>query len=482
MKENTGAIHAQVPVDVATFLLNEKRAELFAVEARLKVGVVLIPNMHLETPNYTVTRLRHDDLNQTEENLPSYRMVEAPAEEGYQPNKAKEDQAKRQEAVVKGVTPAQPAPISARDNQPKKAEGPSLLQRIINFFKSEPKPEEKPAQRNPRGRNNRNERNRGERGERGERQDRNRNERNTEEQQPRRNGGGKPRIEEDLQPKPPRNNRGQQQDRGERPEKQERPPRPERAPRPQPAEQLEQKPVAAPEAAERSEGGEPRRRRRRRGEKRDRNDQATSAVETTETMANDTPQTELAFASPVIVAEPVAPIAEVVAPVVIAPAAEVAVVAAVAETPVTAPAPAVVAETVAAPAPISEPVAAPVKPAPKPVVAAPIIEIGTPEEAGLEMVATRPAVEEQPAVALPVAPTRRRRGDAKKPSADTATEQSLQLVETQAVSTVAAETPAEEAVADKPAKPASPRRRKAPASKAEAPAEVSLVQIETHQP
>ena len=45
MKENTAVLHAQVPVDVATYLLNEKRAEIHAIEARLKVNVVLIPNV-----------------------------------------------------------------------------------------------------------------------------------------------------------------------------------------------------------------------------------------------------------------------------------------------------------------------------------------------------------------------------------------------------------------------------------------------------
>ena len=50
MKENTAAVHAQVPVDVATFLLNEKRSEFHAIESRLKVNVVLVPNIHLETP------------------------------------------------------------------------------------------------------------------------------------------------------------------------------------------------------------------------------------------------------------------------------------------------------------------------------------------------------------------------------------------------------------------------------------------------
>src|SRR4029077_20405110 len=59
MKENTAAVHAQVPVDVATYLLNEKRSEFHAIEQRLKVNVILIPNINLETPNYTLTRLRH---------------------------------------------------------------------------------------------------------------------------------------------------------------------------------------------------------------------------------------------------------------------------------------------------------------------------------------------------------------------------------------------------------------------------------------
>ncbi|WP_374353784.1 ribonuclease E/G, partial [Chitinimonas sp.] len=157
MKENTGAIHAQVPVDVATFLLNEKRAEIFSIESRLKVGVVLIPNIHLETPNYTVTRLRHDDLNHIEEVLPSYKMMEAPTEEEHSHGKDNEPAKPRQEAAVKGITPAQPAPV--REEKPvEPAAKPSLFARIVNFFKGEPEPEVKqpePASRGNRDRNNR---------------------------------------------------------------------------------------------------------------------------------------------------------------------------------------------------------------------------------------------------------------------------------------------------------------------------------------
>ncbi|MGC1817829.1 MAG: Rne/Rng family ribonuclease, partial [Casimicrobiaceae bacterium] len=113
MKDNTAQIVAQVPVDVATFLLNEKRTEVLTVETRFKVNVLLVPNRHLETPNYSVERLRHDDLNQSEPLPPSFQMVEQPEE--VEAAKARKEEAKepRQEAVVKGITPAQPAPMPA---------------------------------------------------------------------------------------------------------------------------------------------------------------------------------------------------------------------------------------------------------------------------------------------------------------------------------------------------------------------------------
>ena len=109
MKENTAAVHAQVPVEVATYLLNEKRSEFHAIEARLKVTVVLIPNLHLETPNYTVIRLKHDELNQRDAMPASYTMVDAPVQD-LTPTAAAE-KASRPEAAVRGITPEQPAPL-----------------------------------------------------------------------------------------------------------------------------------------------------------------------------------------------------------------------------------------------------------------------------------------------------------------------------------------------------------------------------------
>jgi ribonuclease E len=111
MKENTAAVHVQVPVDVATYLLNEKRTDIHAIEARLKVNVILIPNVHLETPHYKVERLRHDDLNQEGALPPSYNLVEAPTEEKPYVS-SQEARPLRPQAAVQGVTPEHPAPVA----------------------------------------------------------------------------------------------------------------------------------------------------------------------------------------------------------------------------------------------------------------------------------------------------------------------------------------------------------------------------------
>ena len=116
MKENTGAVHAQVPVDVSSFLLNEKRAEIQKLEARLKVNIVLVPNPHLETPHYKVQRLKHDELNAMEHVPSSYELVERP-EEPKAPGATEEEKLERQQPVVKSITPG-PARAAAAGAAP----------------------------------------------------------------------------------------------------------------------------------------------------------------------------------------------------------------------------------------------------------------------------------------------------------------------------------------------------------------------------
>jgi ribonuclease E len=113
MKENSAAIYVQGPVDVAAFLLNEKRGEILKIETRHRVTIIMIPNKHLETPHYKLERIKHDD-PRLDDVQASYSMAEqAEIDIGY--NKQQKEEAKpRQEAVVKGITPDQPAPIVER--------------------------------------------------------------------------------------------------------------------------------------------------------------------------------------------------------------------------------------------------------------------------------------------------------------------------------------------------------------------------------
>ena len=118
MKDNTAAIHTQVPVEVAAFLLNEKRAEVIKIESRFKVNVLMVPNKHLETPHYKLERLRHDD-PRLDDQKASYVMAQEAATELEADTivSRKEETKVKPEAAVKGITPSQPAPM----NQPRAA-------------------------------------------------------------------------------------------------------------------------------------------------------------------------------------------------------------------------------------------------------------------------------------------------------------------------------------------------------------------------
>jgi ribonuclease E len=143
MKDNTAAVHAQVPVDVATYLLNEKRADLIMLETRLKVSVVLIPNKFLETPHYSIERLKHDD-ERLDQVKPSYDRVTAPTqEEAYSVARTDDARGRRQEPVVKGVVPDTPAPVVTPTISPAATPvaGPSLWSRFLSWFAGPSQPE-----------------------------------------------------------------------------------------------------------------------------------------------------------------------------------------------------------------------------------------------------------------------------------------------------------------------------------------------------
>ena len=232
MKENSKAIQVQLPVEAATFLLNEKRADIHKIEQRTGVEVVLIPNIHLETPNYSITRIKSDD--STEDGPRSYQLVELPTEEETSAA-IQEVNAVKQVAAVRGITPSAPAPLI-------KVATTSMLSRIKNWIsslgsKSEPKKEQR--DQNARRDGNRNNRNRN---------NRNRNDRNDRVAQGERNMPGD------------RQNTAQQR------------PQEQRQPRPQNQQPRPQQAIAAIEAGSEGNGEqrEPRNNRRGRNGRRDR--------------------------------------------------------------------------------------------------------------------------------------------------------------------------------------------------------------------
>jgi ribonuclease E len=214
MKDNSAIIQVQLPVEVATFLLNEKRADIHAIEQRMGVEVVLIPNIHLETPNYNIVRVKHDDVTE-ETSRASYKLVELPTETSYIPNAEEVAKAVRPVAAVKGITPAAPAPIVAEKAAAEVAPVAklSLMARIKSFFgisasniETQKTEAEKIEESNrDKNRNNRNRNNRN-------RNERNKNERSDKGATPNRNNEAKGQEARpaDAKPQEPRQQKPQQ--------------------------------------------------------------------------------------------------------------------------------------------------------------------------------------------------------------------------------------------------------------------------------
>jgi ribonuclease E len=78
-KERTGRVIAQVPVDIATYLMNEKREQLNQIESRDKVSLVIVPNPHMQTPAYTLRRVRDDEKELPENSTVSYQLADQPS-------------------------------------------------------------------------------------------------------------------------------------------------------------------------------------------------------------------------------------------------------------------------------------------------------------------------------------------------------------------------------------------------------------------
>lgn len=188
MKENSAEIHAQVPVNVATYLLNEKRENIARQEKLNNVRILVIPNPNMETPHFEVTRFRTDQVSATGQPTASYELINEIEEEVEEPVPfGIENTIKRQEAAVQMIQPSTPAPmpvaapVAAATSAPLVPEAPKeggffarLFTWFIHLFGTAKKQQEEQAveepvieaetrrnQRSPqRNRNDRNNRNR----------------------------------------------------------------------------------------------------------------------------------------------------------------------------------------------------------------------------------------------------------------------------------------------------------------------------------
>ena len=180
LKENTKQVHTIVPVQIASYLLNEKRKAVHNIEKRHNVDVLVVPNEAMETPHFSVFRLRDGE----ELNVLSYNLAKLheEQEDTFIPEESLisrniETAAISTEDVLESaalsMTISEPAPT-----KDKQSDQPSLFARIIKKIKSlfaeEPKERQKPV--NNRNRNNsRNQERRNSRRPRNERTDSERN-------------------------------------------------------------------------------------------------------------------------------------------------------------------------------------------------------------------------------------------------------------------------------------------------------------------
>ncbi|HED6264451.1 ribonuclease E [Enterobacter bugandensis] len=196
LKENTKEVHAIVPVPIASYLLNEKRAAVSAIEARQGgVRCIIVPNDQMETPHYHVLRVRKGEetstlsyllpkLHEEEMALPSdeepaerklpeqpalatFIMPEAPPEAALEKPAAK-PAAQKPEATAAKVQPAQPGLLSRFFGALKKMFAGEEVQ--PEQPKEEPKAAKPERQQDRRKRQN-NRRDRNDRSDRNERRD-----------------------------------------------------------------------------------------------------------------------------------------------------------------------------------------------------------------------------------------------------------------------------------------------------------------------
>jgi ribonuclease E len=110
-KDRTSRVIAQVPVEVATYLINEKREWLRTLEDKSSAELIIVPNVNIQTPEYSLRRIRDDETELAENKQVSYLMPTAPTV--VEPGSAQDQRPVPEVAAVATILPATSAPIVA---------------------------------------------------------------------------------------------------------------------------------------------------------------------------------------------------------------------------------------------------------------------------------------------------------------------------------------------------------------------------------
>ena len=151
LKDNTDQVHAQVPVDVAAFLLNEKRTAIIKLEQRHQVRIVIIPNEQMQTPHFEVLRVRSGEANEA----PSYELKSELVRDNYEP-KLSETAPAISEPAVQGFSSPVSQQAPAVRQETKAGFFSRLFTSLAALFSSEESPaEDTTVKKSPERRDNR---------------------------------------------------------------------------------------------------------------------------------------------------------------------------------------------------------------------------------------------------------------------------------------------------------------------------------------
>ena len=134
LKENTEAVYAELPIETATFLLNEKRHEINQIENRLGTRIVVLPSTSLDGRQFKIRRLRSEDLDESGDILSHQIKLEGMDDEADVPHSSTPQTVKVREAAVKldQVATTQPPRPTRPQSHNKESAKPGILSRVWN--------------------------------------------------------------------------------------------------------------------------------------------------------------------------------------------------------------------------------------------------------------------------------------------------------------------------------------------------------------